>query len=136
MGTGFQQTLQQRDPGRRIRQAQHQFAVAQVRGAQARVEVFRDGRGDDHRHARGGDGFAQLGQDQRRDRFGRRRQQCVDVGDQQHPAAVAHFRRRRDHPLEAIIGGQRADLRAVELDQSSAGAYRPDQRRLADTRGA
>ncbi len=108
VGAGFQQALQQRDAGRRVGQAEHQFAVAQVRRAQSRVEVVRDRRGDDHRHPRGGDGLAQFGQDQRRDRFGRGRQQRVDVGDQQHSAAVAHC---ATPPRPPAAGGRRRPAR-------------------------
>ena len=63
-----------------------------------------------------------------------RRQQRVDVGDQQHAAAVAHRGDRRRHALEPVFGAQRADLGAVEFDEPPVGAHGPHQRGLADAR--
>ena len=69
------------------------------------------------------------------DRVGGRRQQRVDVGDQQHAAAVAHRRHRRRDCLEPVLGAQRTHFRPVQFDQPPVGADRTHQGGLADARG-
>ncbi len=60
-------------------------------------------------------------------------QQRVDVGDQQHAAAVADGRDGvGDGAASRSSARQRADVRAVEFDQPTARAHRPHQRGLAD----
>ena len=68
--------------------------------------------------------------------FGGGRQQRVDVGDQQHAAAIAHGGHRGGDALQPVLGAQRADFGTVEFDQPPLGAHRPYQRGLADPSGS
>ena len=89
-GHRLQQRLQQRLAGGGVGQRHAQLAVAQLGCAQPRIELVGSRGGDDQRDAVGGHRGAQLGEDQGGHRLGGGRQQGVDVGDQQHAAAVAH----------------------------------------------
>ena len=135
-GHRLEQHLQQRLAGGGVGQRQAQLPVAQVGGPQPGVELVGSRGGGDQRDALGGHGCAQLAQDQGGHRLGGGRQQGVDIGDQQHAAAVANLADRRRHGFEPVFGAQRANLRTVQLDQPAAVADRSHQRHLADAGGA
>ena len=86
----LEQRLQQRLAGGGVGQRQAQLPVARVGGAQPGIELVGSRGGGDQRDALGGHRGAQLAQDQRGHRLGGGRQQRVDIGDQQHAAAVAN----------------------------------------------
>ena len=62
-------------------------------------------------------------------------EQRVDIGDEQHAAAVANGGHRGRHAGEPVLGAQRTHLGAVQFDEPPVGADRPHHGGLADTRG-